>query len=85
MLSNAFTLYPNPNTGEFSILFSETLKGDAIVSIISTTGSVLYSKLINISQSQQTESFNVSELNRGLYFIRVETKNGNSVQKLVIK
>ncbi len=85
LLSNAFTLYPNPNTGEFSILFSETLKGDALVSILSTTGSMLYSKQITISQSQQTESFNVSELNRGLYFIRVETRNGSSIQKLVIK
>ncbi len=84
-LSSTFTLYPNPNTGEFNILFSETLKGNATVRILNSLGGELFAKVINISQTMQIESFNVSNLSSGIYFVKIETNNGSSVQKLMVK
>lgn len=83
-LSSNFTLYPNPNTGEFNISFNETLKGNVTVKILNATGSELFNKVINISQAKQVESFNVSNLSRGIYFIKVDSNNGSTVQKLII-
>lgn len=83
-LTSTFTLYPNPNTGEFNISFNETLKGNATVTILNATGSELFNKVIKISQAAQVESFNVSNLSSGIYFIKVDTNNGSTVQKLII-
>lgn len=85
LLSDAFTLYPNPSTGEFTLSFNESINGTATVTIMNTTGKQLYSQVININKAAQTESISISNISSGLYFIKVETANGISVQKLVIE
>lgn len=84
-LMNGFALYPNPNAGEFNLVFSETVSGNTVVKVIDATGAVLYNTTVNVNRSAQVESFNVSHLSSGLYFIKVETNNGASVQKLIIE
>lgn len=82
---NGFTVYPNPNTGDFNISFNNSLTGLATVKILNTTGKELYSKTLNINNSAAIESFSVLNLSSGLYFIRVETNTGTTTQKLIIK
>lgn len=82
---NTFSLYPNPNTGEFNLVFNESLSGSATIKIVTATGKVLFNSNVIITRNSQIESFNLSDLNSGLYFIKVETNNGTQVQKLIIK
>lgn len=83
-LNNAFSLYPNPNTGEFNIVFNGTLTGKALIRIISSTGNVVYTDIIELKNNIQTNKLNVSNLNNGIYFIKVETQHGSTVKRLVI-
>lgn len=83
-LAGSISIYPNPNTGEFHVAFGETITGQATLKIFSASGKELYAKSVNVDNSQ-TEDINVTHLNRGVYFIKVETTKGAMVQKLVIK
>lgn len=77
-----FTIFPNPNNGQFSISFNESLTTKSVVKIINTTGEILYTTNVN---HNGTETFNVSELNSGIYFIKIESTSGSTIQKLIIK
>lgn len=78
-------LYPNPNTGEFNILFGDKVTGNTNIRILNTTGKVIFNKVIEITTSGQIETFNISEINSGIYFVRVESATGSVVQKLIIE
>lgn len=81
--ASSFSIYPNPNTGEFNIAFGETISGQATLKIFNLAGKELYSQSIVVNNAQ-TNEVNVKHLNRGVYFIKVETEKGAIIQKLVI-
>lgn len=69
----AFKLYPNP--AEDQLVIQSKLKGE-LVQFFTMTGRLV--KTERLIQKQQT--FDISELTSGLYFIRI----GNAVEKLVV-
>ncbi len=80
-LLNSFSVYPNPNNGEVSLSF-ENINSVESVSIISTVGQKVYS-----TQDLAPEmNINLnSKLTNGVYFVRVESKNGNyAVRKMTV-
>jgi len=83
--TNSFSLYPNPNTGEFNIQFGDKVTGNITLRVVSATGNVLISRTMEVNQPGQIESFNLSQLSRGVYYVRIESHTGSAVQKLVIK
>lgn len=82
---NDISVYPNPTNGEFNLVFGEDLAGNAIIRIVDLTGKVLLNKEYTVTHTSQTESFNVSGLTSGLYFIKVETSMGTNIQKLIVE
>lgn len=76
-----FVIFPNPNNGKFSISFNESVSRISVVKIYNPTGEILYTTNIN---HKGTESFNVSELSSGIYFIKIETETGSTIHKLII-
>lgn len=79
------SIYPNPTNGEFNLIFSEDLAGEANIKVVDLTGKVLFNRSINVTRINQTETFNVTGLSSGLYFIRVESNQGTNMQKLIIE
>lgn len=73
------SLFPNPASAKLVI------KGKQMeaIEIYSVTGSKVYSKM-NISNSASTE-VNVSELYKGVYFVKVYAQSGTSTKKLVVE
>ena len=75
-----FYLYPNPVTyGSFTVIFNKIEKKE--ISIYDILGSRVFNK---ISSSDKLE-INTSNLNSGLYFVRVDDGSDVSVTKLVVK
>lgn len=85
ILADSFTIYPNPNYGDFALSFKDALTGKANVTILTTSGTILQQRMINITHSTNIEYFTVSNLSSGIYFIKVQTANGSAVKKLVIQ
>jgi len=68
-------IYPNPVHNHFSLKTAEKLTKVTIINVVGKEVAVFYPQ----------ESYTVSQLKKGIYLLRLETKNGVAVQKLLIK
>ena len=82
--TNKLTIIPNPNNGEFTLEINQAASGKTGISVINTQGEVVFKKSIFVSQSMHKENLHLN-LSSGIYFIRIESTQGTSIQKLVIK
>jgi chitodextrinase len=73
----AFNIYPNPVADR---LFIETEANVEEVTIYTLTGVMIYSEV-----DFNNNSINVSELNGGVYIMKVRTENGEAVQRFIKK
>ena len=71
-------LFPNPNTGSFSINLPE--EGCAIT-VYNSLGQTLYHQ----SHAKGLTNVNLNGLNAGLYFINVRSEQHNFTQKFIVK
>ncbi len=67
-------VYPNPATDMLNINSNGEVTN---VRLINTVGQVVF--------DQVTNQINVSELESGVYFIQIDTKNGSTTQKILIQ
>lgn len=73
-------LYPNPTNGVIYLnIHGKVTPKEVVVS--STTGQIVYTNSIN---GNSNLSFDLSNLNKGLYFVRIYTDSGVKVQKVLI-
>lgn len=81
---NKTVIYPNPATNKVYIQGLGASKGDAInVSIVSITGSIVYTKNHTIQGDQL--SVPLTELNQGLYLVQMTVGNEMVTKKLYVK
>ena len=73
--SNAFQISPNPVKEELTIIF-DTPNSDYSTEITGLRGEV-------IARSQNESKVNVSQLANGVYFLKVVTSEGISIQKFI--
>ncbi|MDI1355686.1 MAG: T9SS type A sorting domain-containing protein [bacterium] len=71
------TVFPNPNTGEFTI---ETT-GDSVLRLLNSIGQEL--KVLNLTESNNHQA-NVKDLANGVYFLVGENAGGKVNQKIVV-
>ena len=77
-------LYPNPNNGQFYLKANNVAKGDITTKIFDTAGKLVYSKTNNHFGGNLDQSYQVN-LPSGVYMVTIDTANGASTHKLVIK
>ncbi|TYB77049.1 M4 family metallopeptidase [Bizionia myxarmorum] len=79
-LENSLKVYPNPSNGQFTLQNVNNLnliKAD----IIDINGRLV--KSVNLSQSQNKTTIDISAVASGLYFMKVYSQNANTVIKLI--
>lgn len=69
-------VYPNPNSGEFSIELSENAK----VEITDVLGRIVYSSDFIIG----TQNIVIPENEKGLYYVKISSENKQTVKKMMI-
>ena len=72
-------VYPNPNNGEFVITTSNEVMN---VTITDVRGKVVYS---NNNVNNHTINVNLSDLEKGMYMINVETTNGTMSENVIVQ
>jgi hypothetical protein len=78
--SNMINLYPNP-ASEMVSVNAEGIEGKVTVQILDLTGRVMMQQ----DGTAQNFRFDVSNLAKGSYFVRMNGENINAVRKLVVK
>ncbi|MGC9341975.1 MAG: T9SS type A sorting domain-containing protein, partial [Bacteroidales bacterium] len=76
-------VYPNPASDWVNLEFSASGQEDIIITILDTYGRTILSKEIRSVNGFVNERLDLSELDNGLYFVRIG--NENEVLKLIKK
>lgn len=77
-------LYPNPNNGAFTLRANKISQGKVSTSIFDTSGKLVYSNNVNHQGGALNQSYNV-KLPAGVYMVVIETTEGKTTEKLIIK
>lgn len=75
-------VYPNPNTGIFTLELSTSSDVDGILYITSIDGKLIYNDKIS-GNGLITKSINISDLADGIYYLRIETKSAVKTYKVL--
>ena len=79
--SREIKLFPNPSTGIFKII-NNSILNDVKVSVTNVIGEVVY---IGYYKNLKNETLNLSDLNKGLYILNLQSKESIAAKKLVIE
>ena len=80
--NGAITVFPNPNSGSFTIVLPE-LRTNTTVVIMDMYGNVVMSKSINDNTSNEIP-FDVYGVANGTYMIKVTSGDNNYVGRVII-
>jgi hypothetical protein len=81
-LANAIQIYPNPNQGQFSILFNVYEPVDVDVNVYNMMGQLLFSK--QILQANDIHKVDLFDLPSGMYIVTFSSENETVSRKMVI-
>lgn len=77
------SIFPNPATSKIAIKSSHVINGEFTISIIDLKGSIL-SKTTATNKGVLNMPLDISNLNNGQYFVKVQTAASQFVEKLVV-
>jgi len=77
-------LYPNPNKGQFNLSFTTIESQNVVISISDIFGRIVYFNEPGNIHGLYSTSFNLENLNPGLYFFKISFGSNSLNKKLVI-
>jgi hypothetical protein len=75
--SDMFRIYPNPSSSVINIESTIGIKG---IQIFNNAGQLIIDKSVNVNHHQ----INVSQFEKGIYYIKLETAEGKVLQKITV-
>ena len=78
---NSLKVYPNPATDQLNVVFDAT--STSSVQLTDLTGKVVDVQTAKVGAN--TISFDVANVNAGVYFVNISNAAGNTAQKVIIK
>ncbi|MCW3089938.1 MAG: Fibronectin type domain protein, partial [Ferruginibacter sp.] len=81
---NQLRISPNPVGSTANLAFNAETSGNAAVSVISQTGSVVLTRMLAVDEGENIRKLNIGNLANGVYFIKVQKGSVIRMAKLVI-
>jgi minor extracellular serine protease Vpr len=78
-------LYPNPNTGIFTIQYNSAKQDILSIEVYDITGEQLYTDSWKVNADNNVKSFGLSKLSAGIYLAKVFSSQGSAMIKIVIE
>ncbi|KAB1062082.1 T9SS type A sorting domain-containing protein [Salibacter halophilus] len=75
-------VFPNPSSGEFSLIFGSTVK-NATIELVDVKGVTLMTREVDYLEKGQKLLFNIDS-SKGVYFMNVKTDNHKQVLRILI-
>ncbi|MBN2174693.1 MAG: PKD domain-containing protein [Bacteroidales bacterium] len=76
-------IYPNPNSGTFTIEINENLRIDQIV-----VTNMLNKTILHLDAGSLTDNMvdvNLGDLSKGIYFVKIKTSDSERIEKMIIQ
>ncbi len=84
-IENWLNVFPNPSPGEFNLEIYQLLTGERIsITVYDITGKSVYNVDVVVSATKMTYKLNLSNLNKGVYFLQVNNQWDRSIERLII-
>ena len=80
----SFSLSPNPSNGEFNLSISSEQSEQMQLTIRDMEGKLVYNEALNVN-GNFNKTMNLSELSKGVYFLRLQNDKESKVEKLIIQ
>jgi PKD repeat protein len=79
-----FTVYPNPNDGNFFVSFDVAEKDTYVVKMISVLGALVYQESLTDFNGSYSKQMNLNDIAKGVYLISLSTTHSELVKKIVL-
>lgn len=85
--NSKFAVYPNviSKNETVNLVYAGSEVGQASLSIYSSTGAMVHTQSVNLSQNLQISNINTADFNSGVYFVRIQKGNSIYTQKFVVR
>ncbi|MCC5917346.1 MAG: T9SS type A sorting domain-containing protein [Cryomorphaceae bacterium] len=83
-LEKSLRIYPNPNNGEFSLMFDLKAASDVSIELHDMRGRIIWHQSLENYFGKYEKSFDQSRLSSGSYLLRINTRNGIISRKVII-
>jgi len=80
-----FSLFPNPSHGATKLVWENDAQSDFTLELIAVDGKSVFKQNYQAQGTRSTVELNFSELNQGLYFMKLSSESGTAIQKLTIQ
>lgn len=84
-LFSDLTVYPNPSHGFISVQFTAKDNNPILIEIADITGRIVFAQHVTPTHSGIRTDLDLSNFNRGMYFIILSTKEGKKAEKIIIE
>ena len=79
-------IYPNPANGILNILINGNIESkNMALEIINSIGQIILKEQFKISQNRFSKQINTATFPKGLYFIKLRTKDNMIVRKFIVQ
>ncbi|MFN0203287.1 MAG: T9SS type A sorting domain-containing protein, partial [Bacteroidia bacterium] len=78
------SIYPNPNDGTFTLAMTKVTGTAANVKVFNLQGQAVFQNSLNIENGAAAQTFNLSHLANGTYFVQIESNGSRTNHKIVI-
>jgi len=78
-------VYPNPNTGKFTLILNPGDPGIVNINIFNVLGTTVYNQENIAVSGKFTRIIDLSTLPKGIYHVKVEGNKGSAIKKIVIE
>lgn len=78
-------LYPNPNNGIFKIEIDSRINDQVLIDIYNEVGVNIFKSVKSVTNGNNIFEIDQSTIPSGLYFVKMQSKNINNVQKISIR
>ena len=78
-----FRVYPNPNTGHFTVAFKDPLQAESYYSVYDALGKLLYQR--PLAPSTTVQEVDLSRFGKGTYVIKCTDPGGVSYERVVVE
>ncbi|MDP2384956.1 MAG: M43 family zinc metalloprotease [Bacteroidota bacterium] len=83
--TNSFTVFPNPNKGEFSVKFTSTEKSTYSLEVTNVLGEIIHKENFQEQNGQYSKQMDIGKYGAGLYFITLKNGKHTICKKVVVQ
>jgi len=81
---NNIAIYPNPTSGNFTLVVSDFKNEEMQVKITNAAGEEIYLLPKEKINSTYSKEISLQNMSKGIYFVQIKTREGTTIKKIVI-